>query len=80
MMCRLDELSHYSAKTYDLMYEFPHGKEELEGIANRTDFDLGSHSQNQEALKINAKINIIQILNQSLLFKRKWRMVCSLCN
>ena len=51
-----DELSHYSAKTYDLMYEFPHGKEELEGIANRTDFDLGSHSQNQEALKINAKI------------------------
>ena len=51
-----DELSHYSTKTYDLMYEFPHGKEELEGIANRTDFDLGSHSQNQEALKINAKI------------------------
>ena len=51
-----DELSHYSKKTYDLMYEFPHGKEELEGIANRTDFDLGSHSQNQEALKINAKI------------------------
>ena len=51
-----DELSHYSAKTYDLMYEFPHGKEELEGIANRTDFDLGSHSQNQEELKITAKI------------------------
>ena len=51
-----DELSHYSKKTYDLMYEFPHGKEELEGIANRTDFDLGSHTQNQEALKINAKI------------------------
>ena len=51
-----DELSHYSKKTYDLMYEFPHGKEELEGIANRTDFDLGSHSQNQETLKINAKI------------------------
>ena len=51
-----EELSHYSKKTYDLMYEFPHGKEELEGIANRTDFDLGSHSQNQEALKINAKI------------------------
>ena len=51
-----DELSHYSKKTYDLMYEFPHGKEELEGIANITDFDLGSHSQNQETLKINAKI------------------------
>ena len=51
-----DELSHYSKKTYDLMYEFPHGREELEGIANRTDFDLGSHSQNQENLKVNAKI------------------------
>ena len=51
-----EELSHYSKKTYDLMYEFPHGKEELEGIANRTDFDLGSHSQNQELLNVNAKI------------------------
>ena len=40
-----DELSHYSKGTYDLMYEFPHGVEELEGIANRTDFDLGSHSK-----------------------------------
>ena len=38
------------------MYEFPHGLEELEGIANRTDFDLGSHSKNQEDLEIKAKI------------------------
>ena len=38
------------------MYEFPHGLEELEGIANRTDFDLGSHSKNQEDLKIKAKV------------------------
>ena len=52
----LHELSHYSAKTYDLMYEFPHGKEELEGIANRTDFDLGSHSQNQAAPTKQCKI------------------------
>ena len=37
-----DELSHYSKRTYDIMYRFPHGLEELEGIANRTDFDLGS--------------------------------------
>jgi glycyl-tRNA synthetase len=29
------------------MYKFPHGLEELEGIANRTDFDLGSHTKNQ---------------------------------
>ncbi len=51
-----EELAHYSKKTVDLMYEFPHGLEELEGIANRTDFDLGSHSKNQEDLEIKAKI------------------------
>ena len=50
------ELSHYSKATVDLMYKFPHGIEELEGIANRTDFDLGSHSKNQEELNINAKV------------------------
>ena len=51
-----EELAHYSKKTVDLMYEFPHGLEELEGIANRTDFDLGSHSKNQEDLEIKAKV------------------------
>ena len=51
-----DELAHYSKKTVDLMYKFPHGTEELEGIANRTDFDLGSHSKNQDELKIQAKV------------------------
>ena len=51
-----DELSHYSKRTVDLMYEFPHGEEELEGIANRTDFDLGSHSKNQNQLNIQSKI------------------------
>ncbi len=50
-----DELAHYSKATVDLMYKFPHGVEELEGIANRTDFDLGSHSKNQNELRINAK-------------------------
>ena len=38
------------------MYAFPHGKEELEGIANRTDFDLGSHTKNQEEFDIKAKV------------------------
>jgi glycyl-tRNA synthetase len=47
-----DELAHYSKATVDIMYKFPHGLEELEGIANRTDFDLGSHSKNQEELDI----------------------------
>jgi Glycyl-tRNA synthetase (class II) len=38
------------------MYKFPHGVEELEGIANRTDFDLGSHSKSQKELNIKAKV------------------------
>ena len=38
------------------MYEFPHGLEELEGIANRTDFDIGSHTKNQEDFEINADV------------------------
>ena len=40
-----EELAHYSKATTDILYRFPHGFEELEGIANRTDFDLGSHSK-----------------------------------
>jgi glycyl-tRNA synthetase len=51
-----DELAHYSKATVDIMYKFPHGLEELEGIANRTDFDLGSHSKNQDELAIKSKI------------------------
>ncbi len=50
------ELAHYSKSTIDLMYQFPHGKEELEGIANRTDFDLGSHTKNQKDLKIQSEV------------------------
>ena len=51
-----EELSHYSKSTLDIMYQFPHGLEELEGIANRTDFDLGSHSKNQNDLNITSKV------------------------
>ena len=51
-----DELAHYSKATVDLMYHFPHGVEELEGIANRTDFDLGSHTKNQDDLAITATV------------------------
>ena len=51
-----DELAHYSKATIDIMYKFPHGLEELEGIANRTDFDLGSHSKKQKELNIQAKV------------------------
>jgi glycyl-tRNA synthetase len=39
-----DELSHYSAGTTDVEFAFPWGWGELEGIANRTDFDLKAHA------------------------------------
>ena len=51
-----NELAHYSKATVDIMYKFPHGLEELEGIANRTDFDLGSHSKNQKDLDIHSNV------------------------
>jgi glycyl-tRNA synthetase len=40
-----DELSHYSSATSDVEYLYPIGWSELEGIANRGDFDLTQHSQ-----------------------------------
>jgi glycyl-tRNA synthetase len=39
-----DELSHYSKQTTDIEYEFPIGWSELEGIADRTDYDLKAHA------------------------------------
>ncbi len=40
-----DELSHYSSATSDVEYLFPIGWSELEGIANRGDFDLTQHAK-----------------------------------
>ncbi len=40
-----DELSHYSSATSDIEYLFPMGWSELEGIANRGDFDLTQHAE-----------------------------------
>ncbi len=40
-----DELSHYSAGTSDIEFKFPWGWGELEGIAQRTNFDLNRHSE-----------------------------------
>jgi len=40
-----DELSHYSSATSDIEYLFPMGWSELEGIANRGDFDLTQHAK-----------------------------------
>jgi len=40
-----DELAHYAKDAYDIQYLFPMGWRELEGVHNRTDYDLGRHSQ-----------------------------------
>jgi len=40
-----DELAHYARECYDVEYLFPMGWSELEGIANRGDFDLTQHAQ-----------------------------------
>ena len=48
------------------MYRFPHGLEELEGIANRTDFDLGSHSKGQSELNITANVTKNKSSNSKL--------------
>ncbi len=38
-----DELAHYSKKTIDFEYDYPFGKDEIYGLAYRTDFDLKNH-------------------------------------
>jgi glycyl-tRNA synthetase len=39
------ELAHYARAAYDIEYEFPFGWQEIEGIHNRGDFDLGRHQE-----------------------------------
>ena len=39
-----EELAHYASATTDIEYKFPWGWDELEGIANRTNYDLSRHS------------------------------------
>ena len=40
-----DELAHYAKTAFDIEYEFPFGWSEIEGIHNRTDFDLSRHQE-----------------------------------
>ena len=40
-----DELAHYAKDAYDIEYEFPMGFKELEGVHNRTNFDLSRHQE-----------------------------------
>jgi len=42
------ELSHYALDTWDLEYEFPFGWRELQGLSNRTDFDLKQHIEHSK--------------------------------
>jgi glycyl-tRNA synthetase len=39
------ELAHYAKDAFDIEYNFPFGWNEIEGIHNRTDFDLGQHQK-----------------------------------
>jgi glycyl-tRNA synthetase len=39
------ELAHYAKEAFDIQYEFPFGWQELEGLHNRTDFDLNRHQK-----------------------------------
>lgn len=48
---KVDELAHYAKEAYDIVYEFSFGWQELEGIHNRTDFDLTRH-QNESGKKL----------------------------
>ena len=43
------DLSHYSDRTIDFQFNFPHGWAELWGLANRTDYDLSSHQELSKA-------------------------------
>ena len=51
-----EELAHYAKATTDILYKFPHGFDEIEGVADRRDFDLGSHTKNQEEFGIEARV------------------------
>ncbi|WP_395138761.1 glycine--tRNA ligase [Armatimonas sp.] len=51
------KLAHYSSRTVDILYNFPTlGFDELEGIANRGDFDLGSHSRANDTLNLTSTV------------------------
>ena len=52
-----DDLAHYAKACYDIEYQFPHGMEELEGIANRRDYDLGNHTKGQEEFNLEAHVH-----------------------
>ena len=52
-----EKLAHYAKAAGDIEYDFPDGGfDEVEGIHNRQDFDLGSHTKSQNEFKLSAKV------------------------
>jgi len=51
-----EKLAHYAKAAVDIEYEFPDGFDEVEGIHNRQDFDLGSHTKSQNEYKLSANV------------------------
>ena len=51
-----EKLAHYAKAAVDIEYEFPDGFDEVEGVHNRQDFDLGSHTKGQNEFKLSANV------------------------
>ena len=51
-----EKLAHYAKAAGDIEYAFPDGFDEVEGIHNRQDFDLGSHTKAQDEFNIHANV------------------------
>jgi glycyl-tRNA synthetase len=51
-----EKLAHYAKAAVDIEYKWPDGFDEVEGIHNRQDFDLGSHTKGQDEFKIQANV------------------------
>ena len=51
-----EKLAHYAKAAVDIEYEFPDGFDEVEGVHNRQDFDLGSHTKSQSEYKLAANV------------------------
>ena len=70
-----EDLAHYAKACYDIEYQFPHGMEELEGIANRTDYDLGNHTKAQDEMNLTSECHKNSDSTQKLCImddKNKW--------
>lgn len=51
-----EKLAHYAKAAVDIEYAFPDGFDEVEGVHNRQDFDLGSHTKSQSEFKLSANV------------------------